>query len=214
MRSPLIEEDTVSEASSGQHASPFELELLLKRIGGTGLFQYFLIGFIGVLFGFSGMLQLSFLLTGRTPLLLCPNDSPSGGERTISGDGCTIAEACDQPLPARQYLTPNYTFTSYASEFDLICDQSYLNALLTSSIYLGLGAGAPFAGPWRTVLAGNLCYLLDCFCLQLRTLHQLWSLKTIGMLQQGHCILASSWLVSGLGRFCLQPCAIWSKNHD
>jgi MFS family permease len=146
MRSPLIEEDTVSEASSGQHASPFELELLLKRIGGTGLFQYFLIGFIGVLFGFSGMLQLSFLLTGRTPLLLCPNDGPSGGGRTISGDGCTIAEACDQPPPARQYLTPNYTFTSYASEFDLICDQSYLNALLTSSIYLGLGAGAPFAG--------------------------------------------------------------------
>lgn len=124
---------------------------LLQRIGGTGTYQILLFFLIGTLFGCSGMLQLSFLLTGRTATLVCVEDNFkrldfTGNDNATFHSDCTSSLACAQPTPLSQYLEPFYTFNSYAAEFGLLCHRARLNAMLTSTVYLAIAIGAPIAG--------------------------------------------------------------------
>jgi hypothetical protein len=148
--SPLLNDAVIFSGSSedsctSRCSAMRNLDEVLEGIGGSGTYQVLLAILVGTLFGFSGMLQVSFLFTGRSPELSCP-----GTDGTTGDGGCTVSEACAQPLPLSQYLQPTYTFNSYAAEFGLLCNDSWPAALLTSTMYLGLGVGAPVAGQFMS----------------------------------------------------------------
>ena len=58
---------------------------------------------------------------------------------------------------------PSNTYNSYAAEWGLYCENSYLNALLTSVMYAGLGISAPLAGRFADRFGRRYCVLVGFF---------------------------------------------------
>ena len=104
-----------------------DVDAELRQAGDFGRFQKLLVVFYGTVTGTTAVCFNSYLYTGRAVAPACPPDA----------QGCDADNVCDFVSG----YGPSAPLTTYAVQFDLVCDRAYLLTAATSSLFAGFGVG-------------------------------------------------------------------------
>jgi MFS family permease len=114
-----------------QSTSGVDIDEIMCVVGGWGRFQKWVVLYTGSVYGAGGMVMYSFLFTGRDAVIVCD----------AGDEGCTPDDFCNSA-----YSFGPGTQNSYVADYDLVCERSFVPALMTSIYFAGFGVGAFLIG--------------------------------------------------------------------
>jgi MFS family permease len=134
---PLLAEVSISthneEASvNNTHNEEASIDTVLDRVGGLGRYQIRILVLSSIVHGVMGMIHMSFLFVGRPPKASCSAEAVGSCKDDGSQSFC--------------HWSPSNSLDTYAAEFQMVCSQDYLQALITTIYFAGYGVGSLMIG--------------------------------------------------------------------